>query len=534
MAYQALYRKWRPDGFDDVKGQEPIVTALRNQIIQGRIGHAYLFCGTRGTGKTSVAKIFAKAVNCEHPVNGSPCGECESCRAIAQQRSMNVVEIDAASNNGVDNIRQICEETAYHPAEGRYKVYIIDEVHMLTASAFNALLKTLEEPPEYVIFILATTEPQSVLPTIISRCQRYDFRRLSIPTIVDRMRFIADQENIDVDDEALEYIARTAGGAMRDALSIFDQCQAFCLGEKITYQRVADVLGAVDPSVLADLMRDIAHADADSALRRLNDMILQGRDLTQVVSDLIWYLRNLMLVKAGIGEDMIEASHEQVEAMKKAGEDITEDMILYYIRVLSDLYNSMRRSSQKRVLVEVAIIRLCHPAAETDLDALRSRVDILEERLDSGQFAAPAGQPAGAAQKPAPAAPESGAKEQDLLEALPEDIMILCENWEEIRNSLPEAPRRMLQGAAVSPVSNGIMLYIQDKFGRYYFEHTEKMRELTEMIAQKTGRKFNIHLADGGVRPDGGSNAVSLDRIVDILKTRLKTPGQNPDQEGNE
>lgn len=522
MAYQALYRKWRPAGFDDVKGQDPIVTALRNQIIQGRIGHAYLFCGTRGTGKTSVAKIFAKAVNCEHPVNGSPCGECESCRAIAAQRSMNVVEIDAASNNGVDNIRQICEETAYHPAEGRYKVYIIDEVHMLTASAFNALLKTLEEPPEYVIFILATTEPQSVLPTIISRCQRYDFRRLSIPVITERMRYIAEQEKIDVDDEALEYIARTAGGAMRDALSIFDQCQAFCLGEKITYRKVADVLGAVDSSVLAGLLQDVAHGDADSALRKLNEMILQGRDLTQVVSDLIWYLRNLMLLKGGIGEDMIEASHEQIEDMQAAAQDITENMILYYIRVLSDLYNNMRRSAQKRVLVEVAIIRLCHPAADTDMDALRSRVDILEQRLDSGQItvsAQPSGKPAAAAEEQT----QEPAKPQDILDALPEDVQVLCENWDMIRNALPEAPRRMLKDARVSAGTDGIVLYIEDRFGRLYFDNADKKRELTDKIAELTGRRFNIRLADGsagGGAQDSG-NAVSIDRVVSILKARL-------------
>lgn len=232
MAYQALYRKWRPDGFDDVKGQEPIVTALRNQIIQGRIGHAYLFCGTRGTGKTSVAKIFAKAVNCEHPVNGSPCGECESCRAIAQQRSMNVVEIDAASNNGVDNIRQIREEVMYRPTQGRYKVYIIDEVHMLSQSAFNALLKTLEEPPEYVIFIMATTDVNRIPITILSRCQRYNFRRISIDTIADQLKNLLDQEKITAEERAVRYIARAADGSMRDALSLLDQCIAFYLGDR--------------------------------------------------------------------------------------------------------------------------------------------------------------------------------------------------------------------------------------------------------------------------------------------------------------
>ena len=223
MSYQALYRKWRPDTFEDVKGQDHIVTTLKNQISADRIGHAYLFCGTRGTGKTSVAKIFARAVNCEHPVNGSPCGECPACKAIAAGTSMNVIEIDAASNNGVDNIREIREEVQYSPTEGKYKVYIIDEVHMLSIGAFNALLKTLEEPPAYVIFILATTEAAKIPITIMSRCQRYDFHRISIETIADRLTQLMKAENISVEDRAIRYVAKAADGSMRDALSLLDQ-----------------------------------------------------------------------------------------------------------------------------------------------------------------------------------------------------------------------------------------------------------------------------------------------------------------------
>ena len=223
MSYQALYRKFRPQEFEDVKGQDHIVTTLKNQITADRIGHAYLFCGTRGTGKTTVAKIFAKAVNCEHPIDGSPCGECASCRAITEGSSMNVIEIDAASNNGVDNIRQIREEVAYRPTEGRYKVYIIDEVHMLSAGAFNALLKTLEEPPSYVIFILATTEAHKIPITILSRCQRYDFHRISIDTIAARLTDLMQQENVNVDERAIRYVAKAGDGSMRDALSLLDQ-----------------------------------------------------------------------------------------------------------------------------------------------------------------------------------------------------------------------------------------------------------------------------------------------------------------------
>ena len=245
MSYTALYRKFRPDNFKDVKGQDHIVTTLKNQIMADRIGHAYLFCGTRGTGKTSIAKLFAKTVNCENPVDGSPCGECASCKSIAAGASMNVIEIDAASNNGVDNIREIVDEVSYSPAEGKFKVYIIDEVHMLSIGAFNALLKTLEEPPSYVIFILATTEVHKIPITILSRCQRYDFKRISIETITERMQELMEAEGIQVEEKALRYVAKTADGSMRDALSLLDQCIAFHFGKELTYDKVLDVLGAV-------------------------------------------------------------------------------------------------------------------------------------------------------------------------------------------------------------------------------------------------------------------------------------------------
>ncbi len=297
MAYQALYRKWRPDNFEDVKGQDHIVTTLQNQIKADRIGHAYLFCGTRGTGKTSIAKIFAKAVNCEHPVNGSPCGECASCKAIAAGNSMNVIEIDAASNNGVDNIRQIREEVQYSPTQGRYKVYIIDEVHMLSIGAFNALLKTLEEPPSYVIFILATTEAHKIPVTILSRCQRYDFHRISIDTIADRLTKLMQAENINVEDKAIKYIAKAADGSLRDALSLLDQCIAFYLGRDIKYENVLDVLGAVDTQVYADMLSLIVASDTIQVMELIEKLIMQGRDIGQFVSDFIWYLRNLLLIK---------------------------------------------------------------------------------------------------------------------------------------------------------------------------------------------------------------------------------------------
>ena len=283
MSYMALYRKFRPTRFSEVKGQDHIVKTLENQMRTGRIGHAYLFCGTRGTGKTTVAKILAKAVNCEHPVDGEPCGECEVCKAIAEGSSMNVIEIDAASNNGVDNIREIKEQVQYSPATGKYKVYIIDEVHMLSIGAFNALLKTLEEPPEYVIFILATTEVHKIPITILSRCQRYDFHRITAATI----------------NKALEYVARMADGSMRDALSLLDQCIAFYLGEKLTYDNVLEVLGTVDIQVYSDLLDMILSQDINGVMDLLEDVARQGREWSQFITDFLWYLRKCC--RGGIG-----------------------------------------------------------------------------------------------------------------------------------------------------------------------------------------------------------------------------------------
>lgn len=297
MSYTALYRKWRPATFDDVKGQDHIVQTLKNQIISQRVGHAYLFCGTRGTGKTSIAKIFAKAVNCENPVDGSPCGECRTCKNIAASASLNVVEIDAASNNGVENIREIREEVQYPPTEGKYRVYIIDEVHMLSTGAFNALLKTLEEPPSYVIFILATTEVHKIPVTVMSRCQRYDFKRISVDVITSHLKELTEAEQIKVEEKALVYVAKAADGALRDALSLLDQCAAFHYGEMLTYDHVLDVLGAVDITVFSELFLAVVEKRTKDCIYKLEEMVIQGRELGQFVTDFIWYMRNLLILK---------------------------------------------------------------------------------------------------------------------------------------------------------------------------------------------------------------------------------------------
>lgn len=385
MSYTALYRKFRPRTFEDVKGQDPIVTTLKNQIKNERTSHAYLFCGTRGTGKTTIAKIFARAVNCESPVDGSPCGECEMCKSILEGSSMNVIEMDAASNNGVDSVRQIVDEVSYSPTSGKYKVYIIDEVHMLSKGAFNALLKTIEEPPAYVIFILATTEAHQLPITILSRCQRYDFRRISIETIGNRIKELTAVENVEVEDKAVNYIAKMADGSMRDALSLLDQCIAFYFGKELTYDRVLDVLGAVDTSVFSKLLRCVINADVTGALKVLEQVVIQGRELGQFVTDLTWYLRNLLLIKtADTNEDIIDLSSENMQNLKEEAKIVSQETVMRYIRILSELSGQLRYSTSKRIMVEVAIIKLCRPQMEIDTESILDRVRQLELKLENG------------------------------------------------------------------------------------------------------------------------------------------------------
>ena len=385
MSYTALYRKFRPDTFADVKGQDAIVKTLKNQIRADRIGHAYLFCGTRGTGKTTIAKIMAKAVNCEHPVDGNPCNECPTCKAIAAGTSMNVIEIDAASNNGVDNIREIRDEVAYSPTTGKYKVYIIDEVHMLSIGAFNALLKTLEEPPSYVIFILATTESAKIPVTILSRCQRYDFRRIPMETIERRLRELADKEQVDVEEKALRYIAKKADGGMRDALSLLDQCIAFYLGETLTYDNVLEVLGAVDTDEFSKMLREILLSKIPQVMTHLEELVMQGRDLGQFVTDFTWYLRNLLLLKTSDDcEDVLDVSSENLIQLQEEAGMVREDTPMRFVRILSDLSNQLRSAASKRVLLEIALIKMCRPETQNDEISVLERVRRLEKQIESG------------------------------------------------------------------------------------------------------------------------------------------------------
>ena len=504
MSYTALYRKFRPDTFEDVKGQDHIVTTLKNQIRADRIGHAFLFCGTRGTGKTTVAKILAKAVNCEQPVDGSPCNECPTCRAIQAGTSMNVIEIDAASNNGVDNIREIREEVTYRPTQGKYKVYIIDEVHMLSAGAFNALLKTLEEPPSYVIFILATTESHKIPVTIQSRCQRYDFHRISIDTIAGRLRELMEKEHIPVEEKALRYVAKAGDGSMRDALSLLDQCIAFYLGQELTFDKVLEVLGTVDTEVFSKLLRKVLGQDVTSCIHILEDLLVNGKELGQFVNDFTWYLRNLLLVKTSEdAEEVLDVSSENLKALQEESQLIDTDTLMRYIRVLSELSNNLRNATQKRVLVEVGLIKLCKPAMETNLDSVLDRLRVLEEQMEKGipmaavqSLPGYAGMNDGIPVQPTQAAPSAPEKKPE--KAAPEDLQRIKENWKNIVMQTQGMFKTFLTTAV--PKYNGNTgenkLYVEfsNDLAQTCVDDPDKKQLLEDLILQMTGKTVEVEM----------------------------------------
>lgn len=526
MSYTALYRKFRPDTFADVKGQDHIVTTLKNQLRANRIGHAYLFTGTRGTGKTTVAKIFARTVNCENPTENGPCGTCRICRAIAAGASMNVIEIDAASNNGVDNIREIVDEVSYSPAEGKYKVYIIDEVHMLSIGAFNALLKTLEEPPAYVIFILATTEVHKLPITILSRCQRYDFKRISIDTITERMKELIGAEQVQAEEKALRYIAKAADGSMRDALSLLDQCIAFHLGRELTYDKVLDVLGAVDTEVFSRLLRYVLDRNVPGCVALLEEIVMQGRELTQFVTDFTWYLRNLMLVKTSDNlEDVIDMSSDNLARLKEEAQMLDMDQIIRYIRIFSELSGQIRYAAQKRILVEIALIKLCRPAMETSQEALLDRIREMEEKLEKGVVMAapgsgPQGDPnagEGMLQAGYTASGQKGAgNPQALPRAIPEDIKEIVAKWPSIVGNAENPMKLYLKSARLSLGSdNRLLMVVEDGLASDYFlQHPQNKEQLERLLADFSGKEVEVTVQVVTTRQEFEQNYVDLSQVI--------------------
>ena len=386
MAYTALYREWRPKTFNDVVGQEHITTTLKNQILNHRIAHAYLFCGTRGTGKTSTAKVFAKALNCLNLQDGEPCNECEMCRKINEGLAIDVTELDAASNNGVDKIRDIIDDVKYPPQEAKYKVYIMDEVHMLSAGAVNAFLKTLEEPPNNVIFILATTDPQKLPITILSRCQRFDFKRINNNEITARLRKIVDDQNVLADERSLNLIARVSDGAMRDSLSILDQAISMGNGN-VDYNTVVSMLGLVTNEHLFNLTNAVIQRSVEKSIGIIEDVIYSGKDIYLFIKDLITHYRNLLMAKVTNNpEEVLDMSEENIALIKEQSARLRAEEIMRCIRILQEAENNAKLSKQARLYCELAIIKMCKIEYDTSSEVMLTRLNKLEENLKNGSI----------------------------------------------------------------------------------------------------------------------------------------------------
>ncbi|NMB27297.1 MAG: DNA polymerase III subunit gamma/tau [Tissierellia bacterium] len=380
--YQALYRQYRPKTFKEVLGQEHITTTLKNQIQKGNIGHAYLFSGTKGTGKTSVAKIFSRAVNCLNPTDGNPCNECEICKGILDESIMDIIEMDAASNRGIDDIRELRDKVIYPPARAKHKIYIIDEAHMLTNQAFNALLKTLEEPPEHLIFILATTEMEKLPQTILSRCQRFDFKRITSKDIVANMKNICSELKVPVENKALNIIARNSDGAMRDALSLLDQCISYKEGE-LTYEDVLSILGIANTDLLFTMVDNIKNKNLEDILFKIDEIIQEGKDINKFIKDLIFHFRNLLIAKTSKDPiDIMDMDEETVSMYIEQSKDISLDFILRSLDMLNKSEEQAKWATQPRIILEMATIKLVNLEERISLE---ERVKKLEMIINSGE-----------------------------------------------------------------------------------------------------------------------------------------------------
>ena len=492
MGYQALYRRYRPARFEDFVGQEAVIRTLRSQVMSGRIAHAYLFCGTRGTGKTSTAKVFARAVNCENPQNGDPCGECATCRALSEESSLDILEIDAASNNGVDEIRDLREKVKYPPQIGRYRVYIIDEVHMLSAGAFNALLKTLEEPPAYVVFILATTEPQKLPATILSRCQRFDFHRIPMQQIIGRMKVAVEKEGIAAEDAALARIARAAEGGMRDAWSIMDMCLGYAQedGAGLTEALVLRVLGASDRGFLFEFADRLIVTDASGALAMVDEMMRMGREVQVFVRDVSAHLRALMLADV-CGEehaaDLLDVTQEDAAAYVSQARRTSHTRLMRMLDLFLASETDMKWASQPRFALEVAVIRACAPEESIQLEALIARVDELERKLREGvvvaqQAAAPAAGSAAPAVKAEAATPAPAPAKEAPKGAAPEAERI----WQDAVRKLKQKPQLfgMVRFGRLANAENGVFTVVYDKATGSAYVKMLSMEDKNAQVAQ--------------------------------------------------
>ncbi|MBR5289298.1 MAG: DNA polymerase III subunit gamma/tau [Clostridia bacterium] len=545
MGYQALYRRYRPATFDDFVGQEAVIRTLRSQVASGRIAHAYLFTGTRGTGKTSTAKVFARAVNCETPENGDACGNCPTCRALAEENSLDILEIDAASNNGVDEIRDLREKVKYPPQTGKYRVYIIDEVHMLSAGAFNALLKTLEEPPSYVVFILATTEPQKLPATILSRCQRFDFHRIPSAQIVARLRVALAEGGIEANDAALSRIARAAEGGMRDAWSIMDMCLGYAQEDDhgLTEALVLSVLGASDRQFLFNFADMLIGADAAGALGLIDEMMRMGREVQVFVRDVSAHLRALMLAEV-CGEasaaELLEVTKEDAKAYVEQARRTSRVRLMRMLDLFLESETDMKWSAQPRFALETAALRACEPEESLQLEALIARVDELERRIREGVVTAAPAKAQGAKQT-APAQQEAEAQaapRQTALHAPQGPAPEAQRVWQETVRLLKQKP--MIFGFAklgrVATAENGLFTIVFDKatgsMAVRMLNMEDKKQEIEALLSQAAGYPCTFRAAIEGTVGEGDQTVLAAQKEAE--KQRQENLGKVFDVFGRE
>ena len=520
--YQALYRKYRPQTFDDVSGQLAITQTLKTQLQTGKMSHAYLFTGSRGTGKTSCAKILAKAVNCENPQDGNPCNRCSACRSIDDGSCMDVLEIDAASNNGVDHVRDLRDDAVYTPSQVKMRVYIIDEVHMLSISAFNALLKIIEEPPEHLMFILATTELHKVPATILSRCQRFAFRRISQEDIAARLQYVAYEEQIDLDESAARVLARLADGGMRDGLSLLDQCASATTGE-LNAERVYNCLGIAGEQRCAELMTYIAEQNSSAALGLFNQLYAQGKDLGAMLDEMACLTRDLMVLKSAgkSGITMLSGIADDREAITLSGK-FSDGELLRMMTLIQETLLGFTRSSSRRLDAELCILTLCQPELSLDAQSLNSRLTRLEEQLKTGMFTVvapqaqeavqPQGKPAPEpVQEPEPELPAEAAEEP--LEDQP--IGFWSDLVRSIRKELKPPACGFFASTANAPVQgvvSGSQVILRCSNG-FALEMVNKP-EILEMVARKAsvqlGRPVTVKALDVSAAPVKNKNMDAL------------------------
>lgn len=510
--YQALYRKWRPLLFEDVVGQDHVSETLKNSIKTGRIAHAYLFCGTRGTGKTSSAKIFSRAVNCTNSQDGNPCNECDSCRGILDGSILDVYEMDAASNSGIDNIREIRDEVNYSPTSCKYKVYIVDEAHMLTTEAFNALLKTLEEPPGHVIFILATTEPHKIPATIHSRCQRFDFRRIGIDDIERRLNKIVKAEEISITPDALELVAELADGSMRDGLSILDQCVAFAR-DGLRYDDVVDIVGVADRKVLFNVADSIAEYDSKTALNIIDEFLKKGKEAPNFIEELIGHFRALMICKStDLPNDILEKTEEAIVKYKEQADKFTVDRLISAISVLGEFLLMTKKMSTPNVAVEMAVVKLCSAKGSGDTAELVMRIEKLEKELDAIKANGVAARKSSVKSK----TEQESVSDKPIADAAPHiDEAANWTKWRDALNVVKQESKTLytfLFNATALDFGDEIELVLTSDLGYEKINTTDGKDYLSKLFSKVQGSAMRVVVSKkGNLKQRDGQNASILD-----------------------